>query len=215
MGVLSGGEKIRLAFLRLFLQAPNFLLLDEPTTHLDLDGRRLLQDALQKYTGTILLVSHDIEFVRAVATSVLEITRAGIRSFPGGYDYYCEKKAELQAREAKGARGTGGTAQPVAVPPDNAPRLTSKELRQQRAAERAKVAPRVKELKKKVAACEKKIEELQAALDATSEELFNPKPTTDFAEANRRVHTLQFEIDRYTEDWEKSATELEELQKGD
>ena len=140
---------------------------------------------------------------------------AGIRSFPGGYDYYCEKKAELQTREAKGARGTGGTAQPVAVPPDNAPRLTSKELRQQRAAERAKVAPRVKELKKKVAACEKKIEELQAALDATSEELFNPKPTTDFAEANRRVHTLQFEIDRYTEDWEKSATELEELQKGD
>lgn len=215
VGVLSGGEKIRLAFLRLFLQAPNFLLLDEPTTHLDLDGRRLLQDALQKYTGTILLVSHDIEFVRAVATSVLEITRAGIRSFPGGYDYYCEKKAELQAREAKGARGTGGTAQPVAAPPDNAPRLTSKELRQQRAAERAKVAPRVKELKKKVAACEKKIEELQAALDATSEELFNPKPTTDFAEANRRVHTLQFEIDRYTEDWEKSATELEELQKGD
>ena len=83
-GVLSGGEKIRLAFLRLFLQAPNFLLLDEPTTHLDLDGRKLLQEALQAYKGTILLVSHDIEFVRAVATSVLEITRVGIRSFPGG-----------------------------------------------------------------------------------------------------------------------------------
>ena len=63
-GVLSGGEKIRLAFLRLFLQCPNFLLLDEPTTHLDLDGRALLQDALQKYKGTILLVSHDIDFVR-------------------------------------------------------------------------------------------------------------------------------------------------------
>ncbi|MBR1921221.1 MAG: ABC-F family ATP-binding cassette domain-containing protein, partial [Kiritimatiellae bacterium] len=92
-GVLSGGEKIRLAFLRLFLSAPNFLLLDEPTTHLDLDGRRLLEDALRKYTGTIFLVSHDIDFVRAVATSVLEITREGLRRFPGGYDYYCEKKA--------------------------------------------------------------------------------------------------------------------------
>ena len=93
-GVLSGGEKIRLAFLRLFLSAPNFLLLDEPTTHLDLDGRRLLQEALQKYTGTILLVSHDIDFVRAVATSVLEITREGLNRYPGGYDYYREKKEE-------------------------------------------------------------------------------------------------------------------------
>ena len=85
-GVLSGGEKIRLAFMRLFLSSPNFLLLDEPTTHLDLDGRALLQDALQKYKGTILLVSHDIDFVRAVATSILEITHEGVRSFPGGYD---------------------------------------------------------------------------------------------------------------------------------
>ena len=207
VGVLSGGEKIRLAFLRLFLQAPNFLLLDEPTTHLDLAGRRLLQDALQKYQGTIFLVSHDIEFVRAVATSVLEITREGIRQFPGGYDYYCEKKAEMQ----KGA-GAPKQAAETATTPDGAPRLTSKELRQQRAAERAKIAPKVKELKRKVETSEKKIEELQAALDAASEELFNPKPTTDFAEANRKVRTLQFEIDRYTEDWEKAAMELEELQ---
>ncbi len=209
VGVLSGGEKIRLAFLRLFLQAPNFLLLDEPTTHLDLDGRRLLQDALQKYKGTILLVSHDIEFVRAVATSVLEITREGIRQFPGGYDYYCEKKAEQQKGSAR--TETAKPAAAEAVTSDGAPRLTSKELRQQRAAERAKIAPKVKELKRKVETCEKKIEELQAALDVASEELFNPKPTTDFAEVNRKVRTLQFEIDRYTEDWEKAAMELEEL----
>ena len=205
-GVLSGGEKIRLAFLRLFLSAPNFLLLDEPTTHLDLDGRRLLQDALQKYKGTILLVSHDIDFVRAVATSVLEITHDGLRQFPGGYDYYCEKKAQM-------------TEAPAAVPRkeerkdegDEMRQLTSKELRQQRAAERAKLAPKVKELKKRVETAERKIDELQAALDAASAELFNPTPDTDFAELNRKVRTLQFEIDRYTEDWEVAATELEEL----
>ena len=208
-GVLSGGEKIRLAFLRLFLQAPNFLLLDEPTTHLDLDGRRLLQEALQQYKGTILLVSHDIEFVRAVATSVLEITREGIRQFPGGYDYYCEKKAQMLAGTAKPVAAQTAAA---AVTSDGQPRLTSRELRQQRAAERAKLAPKTKALKKKVETCEKKIEELQAALDAASEELFNPRPTTDFGEVNRKVRTLQFEIDRYTEDWEKAATELEELQ---
>jgi len=215
-GVLSGGEKIRLAFLRLFLTAPNFLLLDEPTTHLDLDGRRLLQDALQKYKGTILLVSHDIDFVRATATSILEITRDGIRSYPGGYDYYCEKKAaeaatvarrddEAQRTSAPGARSAPGD-------PDAAGQtLSKKELRQQRAAERAKIAPKVKELKKRIETAEKKIDELQAALDAASAELFNPTPATDFAEANRKVRTLQFEIDRYTADWEAASLELEEL----
>ena len=202
-GVLSGGEKIRLAFLRLFLAAPNFLLLDEPTTHLDLDGRRLLQDALQKYKGTILLVSHDIEFVRAVATSIIEITRSGIRTFPGGYDYYLEKREVYSAGRAEAERDKPAKETPTAP--------TSKELRQQRAAERAKIAPQVKELKRKVEQCEKKIDELQQKLDEASKELFDPTPATDFAEVNRRVRTLQFEIDRYTADWEEAATKLEEL----
>ena len=209
-GVLSGGEKTRLAFLRLFLQAPNFLLLDEPTTHLDLDGRQLLQDALREYKGTILLVSHDIEFVRAVATSVLEITREGIRAFPGGYDYYLEKRdigrsvpsaKAHHEKQAESAKEDGGEK-----------KLSSKELRQLRAAERAKTAPRMRELKKRVETAEKKLEELQAALDAASEELFNPKPTTNFAECNRQVQVIQYEIDRYTQDWEEAATELEQLQ---
>ncbi len=203
-GVLSGGEKIRLAFLRLFLSAPNLLLLDEPTTHLDLDGRRLLQDALKAYRGTVVLVSHDIDFVRETATSILEITRAGINQYPGGYDYYCEKKAERQAN-AKPA-----TPMKVVANPEG--RLSSKELRQQRAAERAKIAPQVKELKTRMVTAEKKLEELQAKLVEASAELFKPTPTTDFAEANRLVRTLQFEIDRYTVDWEEAATKLEELQ---
>ena len=144
-GVLSGGEKIRLAFLRLFLTAPNFLLLDEPTTHLDLDGRRLLEDALRKYKGTIFLVSHDIDFVRAVATSVLEITREGIRQFPGGYDYYCEKKAQM---DNAGERGTGSGERDAGrrpsnvpdAPSDAQPALSKKDIRKQRADARA--APR-------------------------------------------------------------------------
>ena len=219
-GVLSGGEKIRLAFLRLFLTAPNFLLLDEPTTHLDLDGRRLLQDALTKYRGTILLVSHDIDFVRAVATSVIEITREGIMQFPGGYDYYEEKKEEERRRKGKseGSSTMAGSRVPRDQDrraPGDESRLSSRELRQQRAAERAKIAPRVKELKRRVETAERKIDELQKALDDASAELFNPTPTTDFAEVNRKVRTLQFEIDRYTADWEEAATELEELRKDD
>lgn len=205
-GVLSGGEKIRLAFLRLFLAAPNFLLLDEPTTHLDLDGRRLLQDALQKYKGTVLLVSHDIDFVRATATSILEITREGIRKYPGGYDYYREKKAELES-----------AAPNKVVKADSAPQkatatLSPKELRKRRAEERAKTAPQMREVKKRIETAEKKVDELQKALDEASAELFNPTPTTDFAEVNRKVRTLQFEIDRYTADWEAATSELETLQ---
>ena len=205
-GVLSGGEKIRLAFLRLFLAAPNFLLLDEPTTHLDLDGRRLLQDALQKYKGTVLLVSHDIDFVRATATSILEITREGIRKYPGGYDYYREKKAELES-----------AALNKVVKADVAPQkatatLSPKELRKRRAEERAKTAPQMREVKKRIETAEKKVDELQKALDEASAELFNPTPTTDFAEVNRKVRTLQFEIDRYTADWEAATSELETLQ---
>ena len=214
-GVLSGGEKIRLAFLRLFLAAPNFLLLDEPTTHLDLDGRRLLQEALQKYRGTILLVSHDIDFVRAVATSVLEITREGLYQFPGGYDYYCEKKAERSEVKVKGeGEQRRNSSSAVHLTSSPSPVLSSKELRKQRAEERAKIAPKVKELKKRVATAESKIDELQQQLDEASAELFNPTPTTDFAEVNRKVRTLQFEIDRYTADWEEAATELEQLTAG-
>ena len=217
-GVLSGGEKIRLAFLRLFLSAPNFLLLDEPTTHLDLDGRRLLQEALQKYTGTILLVSHDIDFVRAVATSVLEITREGLNRYPGGYDYYCEKKTSKEVAEGQRSKVKGQTEEcNHCLTSDLGPltsktqALSSKELRKQRAAERAKYAPQMKELKKRVETAEKKLDELQKALDEASAELFNPTPQTNFAEVNRTVRTLQFEIDRYTADWEEAATALEQL----
>ena len=148
---------------------------------------------------------------------MLEITREGIRQFPGGYDYYCEKKAAegsgVRGQES-GVRGQGAGArgQESGVKSQESGQLSKKELRQQRAAERAKIAPKLKELKKRVETAEKKIDELQKALDEASAELFNPKPDTDFAEANRKVRTLQFEIDRYTADWEEAATELEALE---
>ncbi|MBR0197458.1 MAG: ATP-binding cassette domain-containing protein [Kiritimatiellae bacterium] len=209
-GVLSGGEKIRLAFLRLFLAAPNFLLLDEPTTHLDLDGRRMLQDVLKAYKGTILLVSHDIEFVREVATGVLEISRSGIRQYPGGYDYYEEKKARDQAEGiiARDETKKDNREIEVAVPLE---KLSAKDLRRLRAEARAKLAPKIRELKKKVELAEKKLEECEKGLEEASAELFNPKPDTDFAEANKKVRYFQVEIDRWTKEWEDAATELEEI----
>jgi len=97
--VLSGGEKVRLALSRLLLQPCNFLLLDEPTTHLDVESREALERALREHAGTLCLVSHDIEFVRHLAQKIIAVTPAGIKLYHGGYDYYREKLAVEAAGE--------------------------------------------------------------------------------------------------------------------
>lgn len=207
-GVLSGGEKIRLAFLRLVLDPPNFMLLDEPTTHLDLEGREALEKAVQKYAGTVCLVSHDVEFVRNTATSIIEITPAGVRTFPGDYDYYLEKTSA----------GNSLSAEPVSpaaitdTPGSSAP-LSAKDQRRARAQERAKWQPQIRELKKKVEQAEAKVTELEAELEELSAVLFNPTPETDFATTNKNLKWVQDQLDFYNEEWEKYATELDALQK--
>lgn len=92
--VLSGGEKSRLILAKLLIDPPNFILLDEPTTHLDVDAVGALVNALNQYEGTIVFISHDIYFVRSVANVVYEVKNSRIRKFSGNFDYYLEKKDE-------------------------------------------------------------------------------------------------------------------------
>src|SRR3989338_407497 len=92
--VLSGGEKSRLILAKLLINPPNFLLLDEPTTHLDVDAVDALVRALTDYEGTIVFISHDIYFVRSIANNVYEVKNGRIRKFSGNFDYYLEKKDE-------------------------------------------------------------------------------------------------------------------------
>lgn len=94
--VLSGGEKSRLILAKLLINPPNFLLLDEPTTHLDVDAVDALVKALNDYAGTIVFISHDIYFVRSVANNVFEVKEGCIREYPGNFDYYLEKKQEFE-----------------------------------------------------------------------------------------------------------------------
>lgn len=197
--VLSGGEKIRLAFVRIFLNPPNFLLLDEPTTHLDLEGRETLQKAVREYNGTVVLVSHDVEFVRGTATNILEVSRRGIRRFPGGYDYYLEKVA--------------GEAQPeTAVAEVAEVKLTSKDLRRQRAQERAARAPEVKRLKRKVAEAEAAIAALEAEQTELLEKLGDGSlDAQGLAAAGKRLKALEFDLGKHTLEWEEAALALEEL----
>jgi len=93
--VLSGGEKSRLILAKLLINPPNFLLLDEPTTHLDVDAVEALVRALKNYEGTIVFISHDIYFVSAVANNVFEVKEGRVRKFPGTFDYYLEKRDKI------------------------------------------------------------------------------------------------------------------------
>lgn len=92
--VLSGGEKSRLILAKLLINPPNFILLDEPTTHLDIDGVEALTDCFQAYQGTLCFISHDLFFVKEIANTIIEVNNGQLATYPGGLDYYLDKKAQ-------------------------------------------------------------------------------------------------------------------------
>lgn len=94
---LSGGEKARLALLKLMLSGANVLILDEPTNHLDIDSKEVFEEALQDYPGTVIAVSHDRYFLNKIATKIFELDKCGITEYIGGYDYYEEKRASIES----------------------------------------------------------------------------------------------------------------------
>src|SRR5881394_38575 len=100
VAVLSGGEKSRLALVRLLLDPPNLLLMDEPTTHLDVGSIDALIGALKQYHGTLIFISHDVYFIRAIAKTVLHINAGKLTPYPGDYDYYLDKSRASSARAA-------------------------------------------------------------------------------------------------------------------
>ncbi|MDR1774351.1 MAG: ABC-F family ATP-binding cassette domain-containing protein [Clostridioides sp.] len=100
ISTLSGGERARIALLKIILSKPNFLLLDEPTNHLDIDSKEILEDALRDYDGTVFMISHDRYFINEIANKVLVLDENGISEYLGNYDYYVEKKKELNVLDS-------------------------------------------------------------------------------------------------------------------
>src|SRR5258708_4104353 len=99
--VLSGGEKSRLGLARLLLDPPNVLLLDEPTTHLDMASVEVLIQSLKKFEGTLVIISHDVYFIRQIATQILHVNEGKVSWYPGDYDYFLHKKALEDSEEAE------------------------------------------------------------------------------------------------------------------
>src|ERR1051326_4652823 len=100
VSVLSGGEKSRLALVKLLLDPPNLILMDEPTTHLDIPSIDALAAALDQYQGTLIFISHDVYFIRALATHVVRVCAGQLTHYPGGYQYYLDKTAAVSERAA-------------------------------------------------------------------------------------------------------------------
>jgi ATP-binding cassette subfamily F protein 3 len=198
-GVLSGGEKIRLSFARIFVNPPNLLVLDEPTTHLDINARELLQEALRTYPGTVCLVSHDIEFVRNTANIIVAMEAASVRKYFGNYDYYLEKSA---------AAATGSETKKADASADQ-----SKERRRERARRRNELSKAKEHAAKQVAALESKLEKLETRQQELVAMLSGSEAAPDFAKLSRELSTIQLDIQHVMYDWELAAEKLEAIRR--
>ncbi len=119
--VLSGGEKSRLILAKLLVNPPNFILLDEPTTHLDIDGVEALTSCFKKYTGTLCFISHDLFFVKEIADHIIDVNNGTLKMYPGGLDYYLDKKAgrDVQERQKAGQERAAAKQNKPAQPGNN------------------------------------------------------------------------------------------------
>ncbi len=218
VGVLSGGEKSRLALVKLLLAPPNLLLLDEPTTHLDLASIDALVSALKQYEGSLLFVSHDVFFIRALADTVLHVHAGTLTPYAGGYDYYLDKTQATSARE--GLVAPLSNAQPETAPAPAERERKGPGLKEQKEAKRAAMEARQaaarerSNLEKSVKRCESEIMRLEALQTDLSQQLEDPATYEDPSKAmslNRELMGLAEALERANTDWEKAAGKLGEL----
>jgi ATP-binding cassette subfamily F protein 3 len=213
VGVLSGGEKSRLALVKLLLNPPNLLLLDEPTTHLDMPSIDALIGALKQYEGTLLFVSHDVHFIRALASSVLHISAGKLTPYAGDYQYYLEKSGSQSERAALIAPGN---YRPEAeAPAEESPRVKMgmREIKEQRRAE-AELRKAANKLARESQARLRSAEEEIAQLESRQRELVAELETPGNLNGgrafglNRELATVQERLSSVLEEWEKLSASL-------
>ena len=225
IAILSGGEKSRLALARLLLAPPNLLLMDEPSTHLDIPSTDALIAALDAYEGTLIFISHDVYFIRALADHVLHVDAGRLTPYHGNYDYYLEKSRAVDARAAlvsSRERPVLTNHQPGLAPnPEAGPAggRTGPKTREQRRAEaeaRAAKYAGLKELRSRVAELEREISWLETRQTQLTAELEAPETYAEPgkpAALNREFTGVVDRLRAATADWESAAGSLETLEK--
>ena len=189
VGMLSGGEKARLLLAKLSMENNNFLILDEPTNHLDIDSKEVLENALIDFDGTLLFVSHDRYFINRVATHVLELSENGSTLYLGDYDYYVEKKAEVEMSLAEEVSTSNQAKETSPVNDYQAQKESQKEARK---------------LMRQIESLEAEIEELESQSQAISEQMLETNDADKLME-------LQAELDKISHRQEEAMIEWEEL----
>jgi ATP-binding cassette, subfamily F, member 3 len=208
VSVLSGGEKTRLALARILVKPPNLLLMDEPTTHLDIQSIDALVHALKSYEGTLIFISHDVHFIKALAKNVLHVHSGRLTHYAGDYDYYLEKSKLSDARAAITAGFTDGRpkteSKKAVIPVASGPVKTKPSANDIR-----KFREHVGVLEKKVVELEAKQAEITAALEA-------PETYADkgkFQHLNRELSATVDLVTSATAEWERAASQLSEMEK--
>lgn len=186
IGDLSGGEKGRLSLLKLMTSNANFLLMDEPTNHLDIDSKEVLEDALLNYEGTLLVVSHDRYFLNKVVNKIYDMSNDGAFEYLGNYDYYLEKKAELEEEDDEVAVSKTKTQL-------NAEKKKEREIiRDRQLKEKA-----IRKLEEEIEMHENKISELELALCQPS--TYNDKVL--IIDLNEKLNTCKSELEVLYTQW--------------
>ncbi|MEO1021046.1 MAG: ABC-F family ATP-binding cassette domain-containing protein [Bacteroidota bacterium] len=206
--VLSGGERSRLALAKMLLSPANLLIFDEPTNHLDMSSKHILQQAIQQYEGTVVIVSHDRSFLDPIVTKVLEVQRNSVRTYLGNVSYFLDKKKEEEELKAASEEAAAATA-------ESKNGVSRKEQRRQEAERRNALSSRVKPIKQNMAKLEQEIEQLEER----KTEIETMMGSTEFYEdgdhvktITREYDTLKMELTNAYSKWEEYAQRLESIE---
>jgi ATP-binding cassette, subfamily F, member 3 len=207
VGVLSGGEKSRVALAKILLIKSNFIILDEPTNHLDISSKGILQKALHDFSGSLILVSHDVDFLKPIVSKVVEIRKGVIKVYDGGIEYYLMRREEEKAgQEEKGKEA--GKEKELQVSKKDQKRVEA-EMRQKRF-----IA--TKDVIKKIEKIEKEIEKYEAEVKEIEERMLDPK----IYAVPEKIKEAKIEFSRKKEilsskliEWEELSLELDTIEK--